>query len=364
MSKHKIAMVSFILLVVMVILSACNSTPEQTATPTPVATPTATSTVNPTGNSSCCMPSITKIVKQVEPAVVFISVEYTETSPFFGQQAATKSGSGVILRSDGYILTNYHVIENAHTVSVVIPEDDNTYDAKLIGSDSMTDLAVIKIDVGNLPAASFGDVSTLQVGDWVVAMGNALGLEGGPSVTLGIVSNLDRSFTIGNSAYYDIIQTDAAINPGNSGGPLLNIDGMVIGINTFIVSSAQNIGFAVSAHTAQRVYNDLVQYGGVNRPYMGVMLRTLTPSIASEEGLSVTRGVLIGQVVSGGPAEEAGLVKNDVIVKFQDQEVSEASQLTKLLWDYSSGDSVKLTYWHGNAQKEIWITLAKWPEGK
>lgn len=268
-----------------------------------------------------------------------------------------------MLSHDGYILTNNHVIDNGRNIKVVLPHDVITYEAEIIGVDPLSDLAVIKIDVQNFPFAEFGDTSNMRIGDWVIALGNALGTylghEGGPSVTMGIVSNLDRSFTIDDSSLYDIIQTDAAINPGNSGGPLVDLEGRVIGINTFIISAAQNIGFAVNASTAKRVYEDLVEYGHVNRPYMGISLETLTPAIATELGLSQNRGVLAYYVDPNGPSAKEGIMTNDVITNFQDHEVIEASQLIKLMWLYEIGDEVKIGYWRNNDYQEVWITLDK-----
>jgi len=359
MMRFKIILAAIVLS--LLVMSACSSTTGQTNTPNPSATPTPVPAATQTGSITYNMPSIADIVEEIEPAVVFISVEYVDTS-FFFQTVSTKSGSGVILSPDGYILTNNHVVADARSINVVLPGDENTYTAQIIGTDSLSDLAVIKIEGENFPTAGFGDTSGLRVGDWVIAMGNALGLEGGPSVTLGIVSNLDRSFNIDNSAYYDIIQTDAAINPGNSGGPLVDLEGKVIGINTFIVTSAQNIGFAVSAHTARRVYEDLIQYAQVNRPYLGAGLQTITPAVASELGLSRDKGVLVSQIVADGPAAKAGMKTNDIIVTFQGQAVSEASQLIKLLWEYSAGDTVTLSYWRGETQDTVSITLAEWPE--
>jgi S1-C subfamily serine protease len=222
---------------------------------------------------------------------------------------------------------------------------------------------VIKIAGENLPVCGFGDTSTMRIGDWVIAVGNALGLEGGPSVTVGIVSNLDRSLTLGESRFYDIIQTDAAINPGNSGGPLVNLKGEVVGINTFIISTAQNIGFAVNASTASRVYEDLVQYGRVTRPYMGVRMQTVTPALASDLDLSRDRGVLITFVEPDSPAAEAGLEARDIITQYDELYVSEASEMIKLLWQSRVGGSVKLTFWREGARRELWVTLAERPEG-
>jgi serine protease Do len=296
------------------------------------------------------------------PAVAYVSVDYTESSFFFGQTTATKTGSGVVLSPDGYILTNNHVIDGYTSIEVSLPNDEQTYQATLVGADPTSDLAVIKIDAHNLTTAQFGNASELRDGDWVIALGNALGLvEGGPTVTLGIVSGLGRTFTIGDAAYYDVIQTDAAINPGNSGGPLVNLEGQVVGIDTFIISGAENIGFAIGANTASRVYNDLVKYGHVTRPFFGLSLEDLTPDLASQNGISITKGVLVAYAEPGGPAAKAGIETNDVITSFQGQEVTEASQLINLLWQYNVGDTVSITYWRGNSEHVVSVTLGQSP---
>jgi serine protease Do len=362
MKKSRLVLIS-VLVLMLVAVSACgttaglSSTPTPTSTPAPIAQPTPTPVV---GTPLSSLPSVADVVTAVEPAVVFVSVEYVDTSLFF-QTVQTKSGSGVILSPDGYILTNNHVVDGARDIKVSLPNAESTYEAKIVGADSISDLAVIKIEGKDFPTAEFGDVSSLRIGDWVVAMGNALALEGGPSVTIGIVSSLNRSFTIDQSAYYDIIQTDAAINPGNSGGPLVNMDGQVIGIDTFIVSGAQNIGFAVSARTAQKVYDDLVQHGKVTWPYLGIVLRTVTPTLSSQLGLSKDEGVLAWQVESGGPAAKAGIEDNDVITQFDGQDVADASELTRLLWQHNVGDVVTLTLWRGDAMQEVSVTLGTRP---
>ncbi|MBM3157012.1 MAG: PDZ domain-containing protein [Chloroflexi bacterium] len=336
------------------IAGGCNTTLSSTITPATTSTATAQPTATP--GQSASLPSIADVVAGVLPSVVYISVEYRA---FF--TISTKSGSGVILSSDGYILTNNHVIEDATKIEVSLPDNDQTFTAQIVGTDPLSDLGVIKIDGQNFPSAEFGDPSWLRVGDWVIALGNPLGLEGGPSVTLGIVSNLERTFTIDSSAYYDVIQTDAAINPGNSGGPLINLEGKVIGINTFIISSAENIGFAVGANTARRVYKDLIEYGRVIRPYLGVTLRDVTPTVASQIGLAKDKGALVWYVAADSPAAKAGLKVNDVVTQFQGQKVNDASHLIKYMWEYKVGDTVELTYWRGNSEHVTTITLAERP---
>lgn len=356
---------TFLACVLVIVLGcACSGASNGVATPTPTIAPNLQPIVD-TGNSTTTpLPSIADVVDKINPAVVYISVEYVDSS-LFGSSRRTKSGSGVLLDPSGYILTNNHVVERAEETDVLVQGFDQTFDAEIVGLDPLSDLAVIKIDGENLPSADFGDPSRLRVGDWVIAVGNALGsylgTEGGPSVTVGIVSNLDRSFNLDDSAFYDIIQTDAAINPGNSGGPLVNLQGEVVGVNTFIISVAQNIGFAVGVNTAKRVYEDLIEFGRVARPYVGVTLQTLTPDTAAELGLAQATGVLVTYVAPDSPAADGGLAENDVITRFQDQEVREASKLIELLWQYEVGDSVKLSFWRGEDLEEVWITLAERP---
>ncbi len=361
MSKISKLRILIPVILLMVLVSACTTTATLSNSTTPSATPTTQPTTTPSGTPLSALPSVADVVAKVTPAVAYVSVEYTDTS-FFFQTTATKSGSGVVLSPDGYILTNNHVIDGYTKIEVSLPNDATTYQAKLVGADPTSDLAVIKIDAHNLTTAQFGDPSGLRDGDWVIALGNALGLvEGGPTVTLGIVSGLGRSFTIGQSAYYDVIQTDAAINPGNSGGPLVNLEGQVVGIDTFIISGAQNIGFAVSTNTARRVYNDLVQYGHVTRPFLGINMQDLTPALASQLGISITKGVLAAYVASGSPAAKAGIQANDVITSFQGQSVTQASALIKLLWQYNVGDNVQITIWRGNSQQVVSVTLGQSP---
>ena len=360
MSKISKLRILIPVILLMVLVGACTTT-DTLNTPTPTTTPTTQPTTTPGGTPLSALPSVADVVAKVMPAVAYVSVEYTDTS-FFFPTTATKSGSGVVLSPDGYILTNNHVIAGYTKIEVSLPNDDQTYQASLAGADPTSDLAVIKINAHNLTTAQFGDPSGLRDGDWVIALGNALGLmEGGPTVTLGIVSGLGRTFTIGQSAYYDIIQTDAAINPGNSGGPLVNLQGQVVGIDTFIISSAENIGFAISANTASRVYDDLVKYGHVIRPYLGLSMQDLTPTSASQLGLSIDKGVLVAYAAPDGPAAKAGIKANDVITIFQGQNVTEASQLIKLLWQYNVGDTVSITYWRGNSEHVVSVTLGQSP---
>ena len=207
-----------------------------------------------------------------------------------------------MVRPDGYLVTNLHVVQDADTVLVTMP-DGSSYEAQVIGMDRLTDLVVLKIEAKNLDAAIFGNSSQLRVGDWVLALGNALALKGGPSVTLGIVSALGRTVRTQESEdLYDMIQTDAAINQGNSGGPLVNMNGEVIGINTAVFREANGIGFTVSSNVAKPIIDSLIDHGRVVRPLMGIMGRDVTAALASRLGLEVEDGIAIIRLDRDGPA--------------------------------------------------------------
>lgn len=307
--------------------------------------------------------AISDVVQSVQPAVVFISAE-VETQDFYGRRTIQLgAGSGVIITKDGYILTNNHVVEGATKLEVTLPDVPSPLEARLIGTDPMTDLAVIKIEGGDFPTAEFGDASQLRPGNLVIAIGNPLGLEGGPTTTLGVVSNTERSMVVDDITYYDLIQTDAAINPGNSGGPLLNMAGKVIGINT-LAGGAENIGFAISVNTAKPVYDALIApLHKVIRPWLGVGFRTVTPDFAAQAGYQRTTGVAILSVQEGSPADQAGLMVDDIIISFQGEEVIVDTKLVKMLWSHKVGEEVELKLLRGGEEKTVIIRLGERPEG-
>lgn len=362
----------FIIFILLLLLVASGGalvttlTGTSTPTPTPTITATPTPTPQPTATPTLTYPSFSEVVAKVSPSVVYIFVDYIEVDIFGRRYNANKSGSGVIMRPDGYILTNRHVVEDFSRVEVTLPNLE-VHEATGVWLDPLLDLAVVKIEGQDFPTASFGDASQLQVGDWIVAIGHPLGLspeEGGSTVTAGIISNLGRSFWIEETPYYDVIQTDAAINPGNSGGPLVNLGGEVIGINSAISGEAQNIGYAIGADTARTVFEDLVEYGQVHRPYLGVEMQTVTPAVASKYDLFRNRGVRISHVEPDTPAAREGLEINDVITHLGDREVTEATELINMLWwQYEVGDRVKITFWRGEEEQEVWVTLAERSEG-
>ncbi|MFW6057055.1 MAG: S1C family serine protease, partial [Chloroflexota bacterium] len=280
--------------------------------------------------------SFRETVDTIMPSVVYILVEQT----FEDDDVAYGSGSGVIMRSDGYVLTNRHVVEGADRIEVTL-QDRTVLEATEFWLDDALDLAVVKFEASGLPEAEFADPRQLKVGDWVVAVGHPFGVSpetAGATVTAGVVSNTGLAFYIGEFAYYDVIQTDAAINPGNSGGPLVNLAGEVVGINSAGLPGAQNVGFAIGARPAEKVLNDLIEYGDVQRPYFGANLGEITPEVACRECLEERIGVRIFNVVEGGPAWRAGLRDNDVITSVDGEEVFSVSQFVIILWSRSAGD--------------------------
>lgn len=333
---------------------------------TPTSSPIETMPISSPASSSAAISAIdlstaiADIVEKVQPAVVFISAEVETESFFFNSSSTqTKSGSGVIIRSDGYILTNNHVVEGAVTLEVTLPGFADIYEAEIIGTDPLTDLAVIKIDGDDFPTVQFGNASALRPGNLVIALGYPLALEHGTTITLGVVSNTERSFTLDEATFYDVIQTDAAINPGNSGGPLIDLNGNIVGINSVLAGMAQSIGFAVSSNTAEPVYEALIGDGHrVIRPWLGVHLQDVTPALAADADLPRQSGVAIARVEEGSPADQVGLQVRDVITEFEGMEVTEATQLIKELWQYKVGDQVNITYWHGDKEKEVEIILS------
>jgi serine protease Do len=307
--------------------------------------------------------STQELAAEVAPAVVSIVVETVSYNWFWQAVPQTGAGSGIIISSDGYIVTNNHVVEDANKVTVTL-SDGRAFDATVVGTDAQTDLAVVKIDASNLAYLHFLSNSLEQLGvlDQVVAVGNALALPGGPTWTTGVVSNLGRSIQENTGVVLsDIIQTDAAINAGNSGGPLLNTAGQVVGINVAIASNAENIGFAISTDTAIPVVQSLINEGKVIRPWLGVSAATITPTIQQYYQLSVDEGVLIVSVIGGGPADEAGLRAGDVIVKIDSADISASAELTTAIASHQIGDQVEIVYYRGSQEQIATATLEESP---
>lgn len=366
-------------IILSLVLAACAPRPSPPATPTPRVTPTATATsASPSAPPLVVgLPSVVDVVNKVEPAVALIVVE-TTTRDVFGRTGQGKSiGSGVLFDAHslgatdtGYILTNNHVVEGAQVVegipriTVILPDTRKFTNVRLIGRDPLTDLAVLKIEGKDLPQATLGDSDRLQVGEWVVAIGNALGLSGDPTVTVGVVSALGRSIPEPNAVtLYDLIQTDAAINPGNSGGPLINLRSEVVGINTAIAGGSEGIGFAVSMATAKPIVQELLAKGEVAWPWMGVSVASVTPGMATEDKLPVDEGVIVQGVPRGGPAAAAGLAVGDIIIRLDGRLVANVRQLQEAIRTHQIGDTVEVVFLRGGKEQKASVTLEKMPRG-
>jgi S1-C subfamily serine protease len=317
--------------------------------------------------------AIRQVTEQVKPAVVQITNEQVQVDQF-NQPFAVPAGvgSGVIYDSQGHILTNNHVVEGAQKLLVSLP-DGRSFPAKLVGRDPQTDLAVVEISGSNLPVAKLGDSSQLQAGDWVVAIGNALALPGGPTVTAGVVSALDRTVqepagpTSQGPFLFDVIQTSAPINPGNSGGPLANLNGEIVGINTLVAGQAepgvqaQGIGFAIAISTAKPIADQLVATGKVIHPYIGVGYIPLNPAIAAQLGIEAKEGVVIARVVPGSPADKAGLQVREVITEVDGTPLTGESALAQIINQHKPGDALTLTVFKGTQKSTVKITLGEMP---
>ena len=295
------------------------------------------------------------------PSVVGVKVDFYEQG-FFGElQETSEEGSGIIYSEDGYIITNYHVVEDAISstsaqVTVTLSNQEE-YEAEIIGTDSVTDLALLKIDVTGLTPATFGKSSDLQVGELAVAIGNPLGQEFAGSVTVGYISALNRTITT-DGRTYQLIQTDAAINPGNSGGALVNAKGEVIGINTVKVTdtTVEGLGFAIPSDDALKIIEELKLTGKIVRPYIGIYGIDMDEATAKRNNL--VEGVYVYQVFSGSPAEAAGISRGDIIVEFDGQQVKTKQELNNAKNQKSIGDKVKVKVYRGGDYQELEITLS------
>jgi len=278
------------------------------------------------------------------------------------------TGSGFIINQEGDIITNAHVVSGADKVTVIL-KDGRQIEGKVLGSDELTDIAVVQVKSDNLPTVSIGSSQNLQPGDWAIAIGNPLGLDN--TVTAGIISAIGRnSGQIGVDKRVSFIQTDAAINPGNSGGPLLNQNGEVIGVNTAIIQGAQGLGFAIPIETAQRIAKQLIQNGKVSRAYIGIQMVTVDATVKKQVNqdadlgikLSEDKGVLITRVVEDSPAAKAGAKRGDVIVKFEDKEILSADQVTQLVEGRAVGDKIRVEVKRNGQLVALSIEAAQFPQ--
>jgi serine protease Do len=301
--------------------------------------------------------AVVEAAQKALPSVVNINVEVGG-----GFVSGTGIGSGFIYRTDGYIVTNNHVVESASSIEVAL-RDGSTYDAEIVGTDPDTDLAVIKIPESGLPTATLGTSSDLVVGELAIAVGSPEGFEG--SVTQGIISALNRNIAISSQEQlFDVIQTDAAINPGNSGGPLCNSTGNVVGINTAIYSQSggyDGLGFAIPIDSAKPIIDQLIETGEVEHPWLGFTGTSITADIAESYELPVDKGVLIRRVISNTPAQKSGLQSGDIIVALNGETVDSMEQFILKLREYKVGDTVTIEYYRGNDKSQTTATLEEKP---
>jgi serine protease Do len=294
------------------------------------------------------------------PSVVSVTTEMV-VSGFFGQSTEYVAGSGILIDDKGYIVTNNHVVENAQSIYVELA-DGKTFPANTVGTDTLSDLAVIKVDATDLPYAYWGDSSALSVGEWVLAIGNALGE--GITATEGIVSRLNVSVDVGEgNTLYGLIQTTAAINPGNSGGPLVNMSGEVIGITSvkIVASEVEGIGYAISSDEAKPIIQHLIRYGHVTYPWLGVGLYTVDPSLAAAMNLSVDRGALIVDLVADSPADTAGLREGDIIIRFGGKEINDVADLVQAIRSSPIEQEVEIVFVRGEDTKTTSARLVERP---
>jgi Do/DeqQ family serine protease len=336
----------------------------------------------PSGRASALAPplSYADVVDRVAPAVVTIRSSRRVRAPqqfqffddpffrqFFGQdqprgggtEVRQALGSGVIVRSDGYILTNHHVIDGAEDIKVDLISR-RTYSATLVGSDPPSDLAVLRISAGDLPVLDLGDSDQVRVGDVCLAVGNPLGV--GQTVTAGIISAKGRATGLSNGNFEDFLQTDAPINQGNSGGALVDTRGALIGINSQILSNnggSIGIGFAIPSNMAKSVLNQLVGKGKVQRGMIGVSIQPVTSDLAQSLGMPAARGIVVNSVNAGGPAEKAGLKTGDVILQLNGQDVADTNEFRNRIAAMAPGTEVTLSVWRNGAQQQIRVRLGE-----
>ena len=300
-------------------------------------------------------------VEKVSKSVVNIASVRMVQDQLFRVFPIEGVGSGIVVNQRGYILTNNHVVDKAHNLKITL-RDGNVFNGVVIGTDKVSDLAVVRVDSKDaLPSVQFGNSDELRIGQIVIAIGNPFGLVGGPTVTAGIVSALNRNLEF-ESGILELIQTDAAINPGNSGGPLANTNGEIIGINTAKMPYAQGIGFAVPINAARTIMNDLIENGRVtNRPWIGIATMKITRQLSQYYGLPADEGALITKVERYSPADNAGLRKGDIIESIDGKRINDPSQISSNIRKKSVNDSIGITVNRYGRSFEVQIKLDAHP---
>ncbi|MGE5484039.1 MAG: S1C family serine protease [Ignavibacteriales bacterium] len=314
-----------------------------------------------TGPAAFDVSPAVQVANKLSPSVVGITNKAVAGYDFFGRAyTEDRSGSGVIFDSNGYIVTNNHVIEGSRELKVFL-SDGRVLDGTVVGADPPTDVAVVKVNAQGLPAAEFGDSDALKIGELAVAIGNPLGMEFKSSVTQGVISGKDRTLQIGEQTFR-LIQTDAVINPGNSGGPLANAAGQVIGINTIKIESAEGMGFAIPINTVRGIINELLSKGRVARPWLGITLIDKPTAQKYGYDIALDKGIYVVDVIAGGPAARAGIRKDDIMEALDGKEITDASALKAILSTHRVGDTVAATVRRGSKALTIQIVLGEMPK--
>lgn len=305
--------------------------------------------------------AVISVVKKVSPSVVAITSKSNITDIFGFEQSLEGAGTGFIITADGLVATNRHVVQDANARYSVVTSDGKQYPADVLARDSFQDLAIVKIDAKDLPVVELGDSDRLQIGEWLVAIGNALG-QFQNTVTVGVLSGKERSLKEAPELE-GLLQTDAAINPGNSGGPSVNLKGQVIGINTAVVrGGAEGLGFAIPVNNVKKVIESVKKTGKISRAYLGVQYVNLDRKVSALNDLPVDEGAFIASVVKNSPADKAGLKKNDIIVEFNGKKIAKDTQLGKLIADDEPGDKLKVKFLRGGKEISIEVTLEEFKQ--
>lgn len=303
---------------------------------------------------------IVEIVEKTAPSVVNVStIHLLNVFPFYSVPVKGV-GSGIIIDPDGYIVTNNHVVEGAEAVEVSL-NDGRVFKGRIIGRDSSSDLAIVKINAKDLKAIELGDSSNLKVGQFIIAIGNPFGLRGGPTVTIGVISAINRSINTEKGIMEDLIQTDAAINPGNSGGPLIDLNGKVIALATAIIPFAQGIGFAIPINKIKKIVDDLIKYGKVIRPWLGIYGVDLTSQLSSYYDLPVEEGVIIVKVIRESPAGISGMKEGDIILSIDKIPIKNMMELQKAIQNKKVGEEITIRIIRNYKTYDVKVELGKSP---
>jgi serine protease Do len=347
---------------VLLALAACAIAPLVPATGT-TSPPqnSAVGTAPQANEQSPLLPDFVSVLAKVNPSVVAIRTEMVTYDIFNQPYTQEAAGSGWIYDDSGLVVTNNHVIQDAKNIAVTL-SDGRTVSASLVGADSLSDLAVLRVNAPNLTKIVLADPSELQVGDWVLSVGNSLGL--GITAKEGIVSRIGVSLQVSPAQTIDnLIETSAAINPGNSGGPLVNMRAEIIGINSIKIaeSGVEGMGYAINIGDAKPIIEELIQKGYVIRPWLGISVYDIDPFLQQRFNLAVDSGALIVQVASGSPADKAGLKTGDVIVAFDSKKIEGAQDIMQAIQAAKIGDKAEITYWRGNSKRTTQVILIQSP---